>query len=332
MKKVSQYTLAILFFALIFELVIIGPLDLKEEPVITEKETIKPEQSVTSSINQSMSNIHVIETKNENKEWELWADTAIGFKNQENLDIKKVKVNFFSPDGVSFDVTGDSGAVTTGTKNLKIDGGVLTKSSNGYSFKTNRVEYNSQLRTLKSETHVEVDGPKDKMGHTLLISGNQMNADLNQGLVTIENNVRARKSVQNNKNMTVSANKVQLSGKERAMRFTGDVVIEMDGVNVSGPDALFNYDKETHQLNSIDLSGGVKVSDLSKWATSDNLKINLAKNEFIFDGQPRVVQDDDELRGDRIIFLDGGKKVKVQNAKIKVSKDSLNSNEIRKAQ
>ena len=43
----------------------------------------------------------------------------------------------------------------------------------------------------------------------------------------------------------------------------------------------------------------------------------------MFDGKPRVVQDNDEVRGDRITFLDGGKKVNVQNAKIKVSKDTL---------
>jgi lipopolysaccharide export system protein LptA len=49
----------------------------------------------------------------------------------------------------------------------------------------------------------------------------------------------------------------------------------------------------------------------------------LNKNEFVFDGRPRVVQDNDELRGDRIVFLDGGKKVKVQNAKLKVSRESL---------
>src|SRR6185312_5174548 len=74
---------------------------------------------------------------------------------------------------------------------------------------------------------------------------------------------------------------------------------------------------------SVELNGGVKMSDLHKWATSDKLNIDLAKNEFVFDGAPRVVQDDDELRGDRIIFLDGGKRVQVQNAKVKVSNETI---------
>lgn len=332
MKKVSQYILAFLFFALIFELIIIGPLDIKENTVgVQNKEQLQINPQ-NSDINQSMETIHVIEAKNENKEWELWSDTAVGFRNQNDFEVKKVKVNFFAQGGVSFDVTGDNGSMTAeaNAKHLKIDGGVVTKSSNGYIFKTTAVEYNSESRTLKSKTPVEVLGPKDDLGKQLQISGNEMHADLKEGIVLIENDVRARKSVASNRMMAVNSQKVQLSGRERSVRFLGNVVIDLDGMRISGPDALFNYDRDTHQLSSIDLSGGVKVSDLSKWATSDNLNINLVKNEFTFDGKPRVVQDNDEVRGDKIVFLDGGKKVKVQNAKIKMSRDSLDDKKVGK--
>jgi LPS export ABC transporter protein LptC len=326
MKKASQYVLALLFFFLIFELIIISPADVKDEPAPVEAESRAAVTLQSDKIDQSMSEIHMIQTHNESKEWELWADTAIGFKNQKELNIKKVKVNFFTANGISFDVTGDSGMVMPESKNMTIDGRVVTRSSNGYTFKTSTAEYNSAVRTLKSNTPVEVAGPRDDTGKYIYISGDLMNADLNGGMVSIERNVRAKKNISDEKQMAIIAEKVQLSGREKTLRFLGNVTIDLNGVRIKGPDALFNYDQTTKELKSIDLSGGVKVSDLSKWATSDNLKIDLAKNEFEFLGRPRVVQDNDEVSGDRILFLDGGKKVKVQNAKIKVSKESMDSN------
>lgn len=325
MKKLSHYLLGFLFLVLVVELILVSPSELKETDGSTVNRQNPQFNPPTEDVEQIMQGLHLIESQNEYKEWELWADSAVGFKTKSDWALKKVRANFFARNGVSFEVVGETGAVLTEAKNMKVDGGVVTKSSNGYVFKTTALSYDSKNRSLTSPTPVEVMGPRDQTGKTLLISGQEMAADLDKGIVLIEKDVKAKKTVRVDKRMAVIAEKVQLSGKDRALRFMGNVIIDIEGVRISGPDALFRYDKENQQIESIDLEGGVKVSDLNKWATSDKLSINLTKNEFVFDGKPRVVQDNDELRGDQIIFLDGGKKVKVHNAKVKVSEESLGS-------
>lgn len=323
MRTVAQYILSILFLVFIVEFLLVAPMEIKENAEQT-KPIANSLDAHGQDVGQAMEGIHVIESKNENKDWELWADSAIGFRDQGDLALKKVRATFFSREGVTFNVVGEKGSVLTKKKNMTVDGEVVTKSSNGYVFKTAQLTYDSGHHELSSPMPVEVSGPRDGDGQVMLIKGREMSADLDLGLVVIQNEVKAKKSVEANKTLSISAQKVQLSGRDRGIQFSGNVVIDINGVRATGPAAMFHYDSKTAALRSIELEGGVKVSDFSKWATSDRLKINLAKNEFVFDGRPRVVQDNDEVRGDRIIFIDGGKKVKVQNAKIKVSPDSLN--------
>lgn len=323
MKKVSQYVLALLFLLLIAELVVFGPVEINEKKKSTLSELKFTKQIGDEPVAQAMQGVHVIESKNENKEWELWADQALSFLGRDDLILSKVKAKFFSSGGVTFDVVGDRGEVKTESKDMVVDGGVVTKSSNGYTFRTDKIEYNSQSKFLSSKTSVAVTGPRDQNGKMLLISGQQMSTDIQKGMVTINQDVQAKKVIQGGKYMAVTSERVQLLGHERTVKFLGQVIIDIDGTRISGPDATFRYEGSSGLIETIDLEGGVRVSDMNKWATSEKLSINLAKNEYTFDGQPRVVQDDDELRGDRITFLNGGKLVKVQNAKIKVSKDTL---------
>jgi len=322
MKKIGQYLLGFLFLLMIVELVLISPAEISEKKP-SEADT-SPKITATQDVEQLMEGIHFIETKNEEKEWELWAQSAIGFKKRADLALKKVTALFYADEGMTFNVKGEEGEVHTDSKNMVVGGGVVTQSSNGYTFKTARVEYNSTGRFLNSPQSVEVTGPKDGSGSSLFLRGAKMSADLNKGSVLIESDVLARKTMSPDKKLAVTSQKALLSGSDKSVRFSGKVVIDMYGMKITGPDALFKYSDKSNLLETIELEGGVRVSDLSKWATSEKLVINMAKNEFVFDGRPRVVQDNDELRGDQIVFLNGGKKVQVRNAKIKVSRDSIN--------
>lgn len=311
--------------AFIVEVVLVSPSELSEKTKTeVAKGPVTNDIEHNENIDQQMDGIHVTETRNESKEWELWADRAIGFKKQGDLALQKVKASFIGTDGVSFLVTGENGDVQTETKNMAIDGDVTTKSSNGYVFKTAKINYDSRRRFLSSPSAVTVSGPKDSLGTHMRIEGAEMQVNVDKGEIMIEKNVRASKTVRLNQDMQVKAERAELSGHGREVKFSGHVEIDINGMRVTGPDAIFKYDGKTELPRSIELQGGVKMSDLKKWATSDKLSIDLVRNEFVFDGSPRVVQDDDELRGDRIVFLDGGKRVQVQNAKVKVSKESLN--------
>jgi lipopolysaccharide export system protein LptA len=63
------------------------------------------------------------------------------------------------------------------------------------------------------------------------------------------------------------------------------------------------------------MQGVVKVSDIDKFATSENVQYDPEQNKFTFNGHPRVVQNSDEITGDQIVFMNGGKKVRVEKLK-----------------
>jgi LPS export ABC transporter protein LptC/lipopolysaccharide transport protein LptA len=323
-KRAGALVLALLFLVLVVEIVIMAPRDLNDKKAQSET-TDQSDISKDDKIQQQMDGVHVVESKNDQKEWELWADRATGFRADQDLTLNNVKAVFFGDNGVEMTVTGLRGRVEPKTKNMNIEGSVVTRSNNGYVFKTESVNYRSDTRILNSPTVVEVTGPRDNLGRALFVKGDRMHADLAQGILNIDQNVRAQKTVQKSKKMAIQADKVALNAKSKAVQFTGNVQINVDGVKVTGPDAVFRYDAKSDLLKSVELEGGIKVSDVNKWATADKLNIFLEEDKYVFKGRPRVFQDDDELTGDEIVFLNGGKKVQVRNAKVKVSKDRLES-------
>jgi lipopolysaccharide export system protein LptA len=121
----------------------------------------------------------------------------------------------------------------------------------------------------------------------------------------------------------IKSHRSVFSGKDKAARFYDDVVLDLDSMRITGPEARFDYDNKTDTIKSVYVSGGARVSDADKWATSQNLSVDFVTNKFIFRGNPRVVQNNDELRGEEIIFLNGGKQVQVQQARAKVDERRL---------
>ena len=276
---------------------------------------------------QTMQGVHVVEIKNDQREWELWSDVASTYKQTGNLSLQTVKTKFFGKEDTYFLVKGDSGSVISKNKDMFIQGGVETESSNGYLFTTEQIKYDSEFRELISESKVQITGPDKDRSSQLRLSGERLRADLQSSKIFIEGGVRAKKAI-NIKGfplVNVRAEKAFLSAKTNEVSFSGDVSIDVQGMSISGPQATFLYKPNSGQIVAIELDGGVKVSDYDKWATSEKVRIDFDKDLYILKGAPKVIQENDELFGDEIIFLEGGKKVKVKNARVKVSGQNLES-------
>ena len=70
------------------------------------------------------------------------------------------------------------------------------------------------------------------------------------------------------------------------------------------PEASFLYKAGTEVLSSIGVKGGVKVSDFEKMATSETVDLDLLTKKYVFRGRPKLIQNNDELIGDEITFLE----------------------------
>lgn len=325
MGRRNGIIIALLFVILVIEIVIVAPKELGTSVADDLAAVKRAKQGATAaktdkgSTGQVMKDVHLVEAADEGKEWELWADRAIRPKDNEQWTIEKVKVHFFADNGVLYTVTGERGQVVPEKKDIRISGNVVTRSSNGYIFKTETVDYESATRKLVSPTAVDMLGPKDQTGGEIHLTGGALEANFGSNLISITKNVRARRRISVGKDQQRTANiqaqRAQFSGRTNEANFYGDVVIEVETMRLAGPQAKFAYDPRTQMLDSMQVMGGVQLTDTDKSATSSIVDLFFKEDKVVFSGSPRVVQNGDELVGDEIVLMDGGKKVQVSNAK-----------------
>jgi LPS export ABC transporter protein LptC len=323
-NRLIQIALSLAFMGLLIQVVLIAPSQIRD--VDTKASVIPAAAEPQNGVDQSINGMHMIETHEAAKEWELWSDRAVSLKAQEKLELEKVKAKFFSDSGVTFDVIGKKGIVETKAKNLKVEGDVVITSSNGYTFKTPSMNYDSNSRRIVTDQPVEMIGPKDANNNALKLTGVGMQASLANSTMEVLRDVKAQKELEGDRKVVIRSHRSFFSGKDRTAKFLGDVILDMDNMRITGPEAQFLYDSKKDIVKNVIFTGGAKVSDADKWATAQNLNVDFEANRFVFRGNPRVVQNNDELRGEEIVFLDGGKRVQVSRARAKVDEKRLEKN------
>ncbi|MCB0420461.1 MAG: LPS export ABC transporter periplasmic protein LptC, partial [Bdellovibrionales bacterium] len=230
-----------------------------------------------------------------------------------------VKTDFFAVRGAVYRVTGARGKVDMESKNLIISGNVIMISSNGYTFKTDEIVYNSEKKVLTSSTQVKVVGPKEPHSRQRLqLVGDTLESSLEESYMWINGNVKTSKVLQDGRLAKISSASARLSGVNNSVEFSEEVEIDVDGVKVTGPAAVFKYSQQGEILDSVVVKGGARLSDARRWATADRVDVSLKEDKVVFRGNPRLVHGGDELRGEEIIFTKGGKRVQVVKARAKV--------------
>lgn len=319
MKNLKNIIFVLLLIFLFVEVLIIFPnkLEHKEEEEAAAKasQTLDPTQP-----EQRAQGVHLVETQQGRRDWELFSEAAEGRQGKGDWELKNVKVLFYNQEKLSFTVTGDQGSIDGKSSNLKIRGNVVTKSENGYVFRTPSISYNSKKREIVSPETVSMLGPKDEMGDGFLLEGRNMLVLVDENRMIINQNIRGTKKFKDGKNFSINSDKAEFSGQSRQAKFSGSVEMKYDSLRLQGPAATFHYKGNTALINYIQMQGGVRVSDSDKVATADMVNLDLLKNMFTFRGKPKVIQNNDELSGEEIIFLDGGKRVKVEKIRAHLEK------------
>lgn len=319
--RLGKFLLSLLFLVFVAEIIIISPKDVDDQAEVGAGAGDQEAQAVDnqrSAVEQLMRGAHLVETRDGEKEWELWAESATAYKQKPLWSLVKVKTRIYGDDGVYFVVTGEEGAIDVKTKDMTIKGEVKIRSSNGYVFKTDEMTYHSQNRFLMAPLAVTMWGPRDDQGHSLFLKGRSMEADMSSSQMRVNKEVKGEKVFPKAKVLLIRSQQAIFSGKSNSARFVGDVVMDYETMRITGPEAIFEYAQKTDLVKSVQVVGGVRVSDRDKWATSQNMNVNFDLDRYVFRGSPRVVQNNDELLGEEIVFLDGGRKVEVFKAKAKV--------------
>ncbi len=314
--KWSRGFLPVAFGFIFLECLIVSPTSLGRAAKKSGGAAITVTQTVKAD--QVLENVQLIGTEGGRREWELNAETAVDFKGKGEWQLEKIKTIFFGKLGTHYSVKGKTGQVDIETRDMMISGDVVTKTSNNYELKSDVVNYDSKNRVLKSDSPVTILGPKDQKGNRLRLQGIGMNALVEEGKTTILEDVKGQIALDDGTLMNVKSKSVELRADSRWAQFYGNVVIDVGSMRVSGPGAQFQYDAEGGSLSSLFVNGGVKVSDINKLATSENVKVLFKDNKFVFRGNPRLLQDQDELLGEEIVFLQGGKRVQVKGVRANI--------------
>ncbi|MDG0816754.1 LPS export ABC transporter periplasmic protein LptC [Bdellovibrio svalbardensis] len=333
MKNIKNFVFIGLLIFLFVEVLIVFPSKLEHEDdkalrARIEAEVRRREQNLadgkgevepTSTVaEQRMGGVHLVESQQGLRDWELFANSAEGSQSAGTWKLHQVRVLFYNKEKVEFTVTGDQGSIDAKSKDLSIIGNVTTKSENGYSFMTPSVYYSSLKRIIQSPEQVTMKGPRDSSGEGLVLKGRSMQVLVDESKMIIKENVTAQKPMKEGKTFDVAADGAEFSGKSKEARFLGKVRMTYDNMRLEGPEASFLYDSGASILSSVAVKGGVKVSDADKFATAQTVNLDLLANKYVFKGSPRIIQNNDELTGEEIIFLEGGKKVKIERVRAKM--------------
>lgn len=321
-KRPNRYSIIVFLIGIFIfmEILIIFPRTLeKAEEDTPLEQTVSANQFIDSnkksSIEQKMLGVHLVESGIDQKNWELFAQEANGSADA-NWFVKKLKVHFFSSPTSMFTVEGDVGEVDGESKNMLIRGQVTTTSSNGYLFKTNSLKYVSEEKLMLSPDEVTMKGPPDAQGEGFELTGNRLRVDLVKDKMEILEKIEAHK-ILNGKKFDLTSQHASFSNRSKEAVFSGNVDMKLGEDRVRAPIAYFIYSKKLKSFETILLKQGVHLTSSEKNATCKELEINLYDNKMILRGQPKVQQGEDEIQGEEIVFLDGGKKVKINQVRIK---------------
>ncbi len=317
--KLNKFSLLFVFIVIFIflEILIISPQKLEkpnEELTQHEQLQVLAQNKKKDSIEQKMLGVHLIENDQNQKGWELFASEAAGTSDSQWV-LKKVKVQFFSENSSSFTVMGDVGEIDGASKDMIIRGHVLTTSTNGYQFKTDSLRYIAKEKMMKSSDAVYMQGPPDEKGSGFQVNGVGLYVDVKKNKMEILDQVTADKIIDGKKFKLTSKTAEFYNNSQEAV-FSGSVKMVLSSSHVQSNKAHFYYSNSRKALERILMTDSVRLKENDKVATCDELEIDLFDDKMTLRGQPKVQQGEDEIRGQEIVFLDGGKKVKINQVNV----------------
>lgn len=312
MKKTKKILFSLLLIFILVEVIFIFPQQIEK----LDRESIETADiQKKERVEQKMKGVHLVESQRGARDFELHAEKARGYQQEGDYFLDKVKVQFYNLDANDFTVTGNEGEVDGKTKNIKIKGNVVTKSANGYTFYTDEIFYNFAMRKIISPGKIRMIGPSDDQGDGLKLDGYNMHILVDINEMKIFKDIVANKPMNSNQNLKITSEMATFSGKNKEAHFENNVLLNYGSMLIRGPDCYFIYSGNMKSLERINVKGGVELTDKKRRATSQDLIVDLQKATLRFTGSPKIYQDEDEIAGEEILLLDGGKRLKIQKVK-----------------
>jgi LPS export ABC transporter protein LptC len=158
-----------------------------------------PQKAPSTTADLKLDRVRYTETREGVKEWELEAESALYYKEDNTVVFDKVKATFFGKNQESYTLVADKGKLNTQTKEIEVFSQVKIDSSNGYHMRTETLKYLVDKKELSTADRVEMNGPQ------LHVLGTGLVVELEQQRVKVLHEVTTTLTRLSRKNMFRSA-------------------------------------------------------------------------------------------------------------------------------
>jgi LPS export ABC transporter protein LptC len=118
-----------------------------------------PPAKADAAADLKLDRVHYTETREGTKEWELEAASAVFYREENSMILKKVRATFYGKNEEIYMLVGEKGRYNTETKVIEVYDGVEINSNLGYRLRTQSLRYESDQKELTTSDPVELRGP-----------------------------------------------------------------------------------------------------------------------------------------------------------------------------
>jgi len=125
----------------------------------------------TGGADMRLEKVRLVEDKHGQKTWELEANSARQYEEQNMMVLEDVKLTFYGKEGRIFYLTSKQGKIYQDSKNVDLIGDVVLTSNDGYQLKTQSASYHHSEQIVSTPDPVEIEGEQIRMtGKGMLVN------------------------------------------------------------------------------------------------------------------------------------------------------------------
>ena len=247
-------------------------------------------------------------------DWELTAKIARKFIDQPLIELENLKGTYKPKPDVKIEFTGSKGAMDTDKETGRVDN-VEVFYKGEYTMKSPYMEFDFKQGLTTTKDVVDIKGKKiDMKGIGLL-------ANTNEETVKILSDVAGTIATEKGK-YDFQADSLLYYFQVSTYVLEGKVIMKGEDLHLVC-DVVHVYSKDD-EVDRIEADGNVRVMTKGTVAKSEKAVYHFKEGTIVFTQSPRVIKDNVEMKGTRVVYTVNDGKMFVEKPKIRMEKGKSN--------
>ncbi len=273
-------------------------------------------------IEQSVRGIYLVDSQENNTNWELWAESTLTTSVNSNWRFNQVRVFFYSKEKDKYKVTSDIASLDLKNQKMSFEGNIVIEAPNGYLMKATSLSYNFLDKFIFSNEPVEVKTTGQSLQKPISFTASQMEVFIENSKINLQG-IKSEKTLDNNKKVFVESHFAFLSGLNYFIEYKDKVHLKGMGIDLKSQFLKMIVNPLNRTLKKVIAKKNVRVQQGVRRGYSQKTVMDIKTEVVTMTENPRLQQGSDVLYGDKIIFYNKTQGVAIRRARAKVDRDSL---------